>query len=138
MTDRTTLSDTPVPIRLKLAGLWASIMFCYIYADYFQLFRKGHIEEMNQGLMQPMGEATQGVLLGVSVMMSIPSLLIALSLLLPAPLARWSNVLFGLVFTGIMALTNVGGAPWFYQYFSVLEMAMTLYVAWLAWRWPRG
>jgi hypothetical protein len=35
------LADAPVPVRLKLSALWASVMFCYVYGDYFDLFRPG-------------------------------------------------------------------------------------------------
>lgn len=27
-----------VPVRIKLAALWTSVMFCYIYADYFEMY----------------------------------------------------------------------------------------------------
>ena len=29
------LEDIKVPVKLKLAALWASSMFLYIYVDYF-------------------------------------------------------------------------------------------------------
>ena len=38
--------DAPVPVRLKLAALWTSAMFCYLYADYFGLFIPGTLEGM--------------------------------------------------------------------------------------------
>jgi hypothetical protein len=28
------LEDYRVPVKLKLSALWASLMFCYIYADF--------------------------------------------------------------------------------------------------------
>ena len=128
----------PVPTRLKLSVLWAATLFCYVYADYFQLFRKGKLAEMNQGLIMPLGEASETVLLGVSVMMSLPSLMVALSLILPARLSRWANVSVGLLFTLIQGATMIGGAPLFYLYFGTVEMIMTLLIAWTAWRWREG
>lgn len=29
----TQLDDVPVPIKIKLAALWTSVMFCYVYGD---------------------------------------------------------------------------------------------------------
>ena len=34
--------DMRVHVRLKLSALWSSLMFFYIYADYFQLWQPGH------------------------------------------------------------------------------------------------
>jgi hypothetical protein len=28
----------PVSIRIRLSSLWVSVMFCFIYADYFELY----------------------------------------------------------------------------------------------------
>lgn len=138
MSESIPLHDAPVPHRLKLAGLWASTMFCYLYADYFTLFLKGRMASMNQGMIQPLGEATPGVLLAVSVMMAIPSLMFMATLLLPARLCRWLNVAIGLMFTAIQGATMVGGGPVFYLFFGTVEMIMTLSIALLAFRWPRA
>ena len=35
------LEDIRVPTRYKLSAMWASVMFCYIYADYFGLYVPG-------------------------------------------------------------------------------------------------
>lgn len=126
----------PVSIRIKLAGLWTSIMLCYLYADYFGLYVRGNLDAMNKGLMGPLGEATPGVLLGVSVMMAIPALMVMLSLILRAVVARWANVAIGLLYTAIQGTTMIGGAQPYYLFFGSVEMAMTLAVAVMAWRWP--
>jgi hypothetical protein len=130
-------ADGPVSERFVLSGLWASTIFCYIYADFFGLFRKGRMASMNEGMILPLGEATPMVLLAVSVMMAIPSLMVVLSLILPARFARWSNIVFGLAFTFIQGATMIGGAPPFYLFFGTIEMLMTLSIVWTAWRWSR-
>lgn len=35
------LEDVKVNVKLKLAALWASFMFLYIYVDYFHLYMPG-------------------------------------------------------------------------------------------------
>jgi hypothetical protein len=30
------LVDERIPTRTKLSALWASVMFCYVYGDYFE------------------------------------------------------------------------------------------------------
>ena len=36
--------DIRVHVRLKPVALWSSLMFFYIYADYFQLWQPGHLQ----------------------------------------------------------------------------------------------
>ena len=72
-------ADAPVAIRQKLSALWASVMLCYVYGDFFGLFSPGKLMRMNAGEFGPLGQATPAVLVGVSVMMAIPALMIFLS-----------------------------------------------------------
>ena len=44
-----TLSDPKLPVKPKLSALWTSVMFCYIYADYFELFKPGKLQRMIAG-----------------------------------------------------------------------------------------
>lgn len=128
--------DTEVNPKIKLAALWTSVMFCYIYADYFGLFAPGLLWKMNQGLMPPLGRATDSVLIGVSLMMAIPALMIFLSVALRTPVNRVLNILFGLMYTGIIAFTMQGGPRHFLVY-GVIEIALTMLVVYYAWTWPR-
>ncbi len=50
-----TLHDAPASVRLKIASLWVSVMFCYVYGDYFDLYRPGTLHGMLQGRMPPLG-----------------------------------------------------------------------------------
>lgn len=131
----TTLEDSRVNVKIKLAALWASVMFCYIYADYFGLYVPGALQSMLQGKMGPLGPTTQGVLLGTSLMMAIPSLMIFLSVALKPVLNRWLNILFGAIYTAIILITMWSWV--FYIVFGVIEVMLTLLVVWYAWRWPR-
>src|SRR5688572_29251838 len=98
------LEDTILPVRLKISALWVSVMFCYVYGDYFELYRPGKLEGMLQGKMGPLGAVTQGVLLGTAILMVVPSLMIFVSIALRATLCRWLNVVFGIVYSTIMLL----------------------------------
>ena len=132
---RRVLDDVEVPVRYKLSALWASVTLCYLYGDYFGLYRPGTLQHMLDGKMGPLGPATQGVLLGTAAMMAIPSLMVFLSVGLPARASRWLNVVFGVVFTAIMLLT-MPGAWHFYLFLGAIEVVLTMLVVWIAWRWP--
>jgi hypothetical protein len=62
--------------------------------------------------------------------------MIALSVLLPAPVSRWLSVAFGALYIVIEVLTLSGDAL-FYRIVVVLEIALTLTIVWLALRWPK-
>lgn len=130
------LDDPKVNVKLKLAALWASLMFCYVYGDYFGLYVPGKLAGMLAGRMDPLGAVTQGVLLGTSAMMAVPALMVCLSLLLRPVPSRWANVALGLVYAAIMLMT-MPGAWTFYLIFGVIEVALSLAIVWTAWRWPR-
>lgn len=130
------LEDPMVNVKTKLSALWASVMFCYVYGDYFGLYGSGKLAEMMEGRIGPLGEATQSVLVGVSAMMAIPSVMVFLSLAMPPVLNRWLNLLLGVAYTAIMLMT-MRGAPTSYVFMGVIEVLLTLLIVWHAWTWPR-
>ena len=124
------------PVQLKLSALWASVMLCYIYGDYFGLFVPGTLKAMFEGQMGSLGPTTQGVLLGTSALITFPALMVALSLLLPPTLNRWLNIVLGLAYTAIVVFFMSGGW-WFYEALAIVEIMLQLLVVWHAWKWPK-
>jgi hypothetical protein len=133
----TKLEHWRAPVPLKLAALWTSVMFCYIYCDYFELYTPGKLQEMLQSKLGPLGTATQSVLMGTSLMMAIPSLLIFLSIALGPRASRLLNLVFGALYTVLMAMLAIQANWHFYQGFAALEAALTALAVWYAWTWPR-
>lgn len=130
------LDDVKIHVRFKLAALWSSLVFCYIYGDYFGLYTPGTLQEMLQGRMGPLGQVTQMVLLGTSLMLAVPSVMVFLTLALRPGITRWANIVLGLVYTAIMLMT-MPGAWIFYIFFGVVEVALSLAIVWYAWRWSK-
>jgi hypothetical protein len=131
------LQDVKIPVKIKLAALWTSVMFCYVYGDYFELYIPGKLQGMLQGQMAPLGPVTQGVLVGTAILLAVPSLMIFLSIALPPTMSRWLNIVAGIFYTGIMFLIAIGGGWAFYILFAAIEVVLTLLVVWNAWRWPK-
>ena len=129
------LEDVKVPVRVKLSALWAALMFCYVYGDYFGLYRPGQLQGMLQG-GGPIGPVSQGTLVAVSILMAIPSLMVFLPIVLPAGLNRWTNIVLALLYALIVGVTMPGSWA-FYLFFSTVEIALSLLIAWYAWSWPR-
>jgi len=130
------LQDFNVHVKVKLASLWASLMFCYIYGDYFGLFQPGNLQSMLNGKMGPLGSTTQSVLLGTALLMAVPSLMIFLSIVMITKINRPVNIGLGLLYASIMAI-SMPGAWIFYIVLGVIEVALSLAIVWYAWRWPR-
>lgn len=129
------LEDIKVNVKIKMSALWASVMFCYIYADYFGLYVPGSLQGMLKGEMVPLGPTTQGVLLGTSLMMAIPSVMIFLSVALKPNQNRWLNIIIGMIYTVIILITMWGWA--FYIFFGIIEVVLTGLIVWYAWNWPK-
>ena len=128
--------DLKINVKIKLSALWASVMFCYIYADYFGLYKPGKLQAILNGQFFGVGPTTQGVLLGASLMLAIPSLMIFLSVALPPVFNRWLNIVAGAVYTAIILKTMW---VWmFYIFYGVIEILLTSLVVWYAWRWPKA
>ena len=127
--------DISVPVRLKLFALWSSVMFCYIYGDYFQLYETGQLQQMIAGRM-PFADISQGVLLGMAGVMVVPVLMPFLSLVLPMRLNRWLNIIFGVIYSLVMLVAFKSGW-YFYILFGVIEITLTLLIVWYAWTWPK-
>ena len=128
------LEDPKINVKIKLSALWASVMFCYIYADYFGLYRPGKLQAILNGEFFTL-PTTQKVLLAASLMLAIPSLMIFLSVALPPVFNRWLNIVAGAFYTAIILKTMWGWA--FYVFYGVIEISLTSLVVWYAWRWPK-
>jgi len=135
-TNMPALEDPRVHVRLKLSALWTSLMLCYIYGDYFGLYKPGKLQGMLQGQMGPLGPTNQGVLLGTAILMAIPGVMVFLSLILTPGLNRRVNIVLGLVYTLIMVIT-MPGAWAFYIFLGIVEVVLSLLIVWNAWKWPK-
>lgn len=124
-----------IKTEIKLAFLWTGVMCCYIYGDFFSLFVPMRMQKMMETdaiLDSPVK------LFLASVLMTIPSLMIPFSVLLKRSISRWFNIIFGIVFTGIMLLIafTSSGTWWiFYLYLAIVESMLTAFIVWMAWKW---
>ncbi len=129
------LEDVKVNVKLKLAAVWASFMFFYIYVDYFHLYMPGSIEGILAGKVFVF-DISYVFLLIAMVFVAIPALMILLSVVLPAKLNRWANIIIAAVFIPYM-LFNLAGEAWAHMYFAAaVEVVLLLLIIRYAWKWP--
>ncbi len=130
------LQDTSVSLKLKLSALWAALMFLYIYVDHFALFIPGVLEDAIAGEVGGF-RVTQGWLVAAMALMTIPSLMIPLSVLLTAKASRWLNIIAGVVYALVVVGNTVGESWLYYIGASVVELVLLALIVWHAWRWPK-
>ena len=130
------LEDVKVSLKLKLATLWAIFMFLYIYVDYFALYMPSKIGDILKGKVFVF-DITQGFLLAALVSVTIPALMIFLSVALPAKVNRWVNIIIAAMYIPF-TLFNLVGEAWMHMVFgAVVEVVLLCLIIRYAWKWPR-
>ena len=130
------LEDIKVSLKGKLATLWTSLMFLYIYIDYLHFFMPNKIKDIQAGSVFVF-DITQGFLLAVLVSMTIPVLMIFLSVALPAKVNRWANIIIAVLYIPY-TLFNLAGEAWMHMLFgAVVEVVLLCLIIRYAWKWPR-
>ncbi len=138
-TNANDLEDFKVNVKIKLSALWVTVMLCYIYGDIFALFVPGQIEGMINGNMG-IGPTTPLKLFAASILMAIPAIMVFLSLTLKPKINRWMNIIFGVVYTIIIILTNLSSIDlwWTFDIFlGIVDIVITSIIVLYAWKWPK-
>lgn len=133
------LEDRQVNVKTKLALFWVALMFFYIYNDIFSMYQPGHVADLVEGHVEGV-HFTQEMLIGAAILMSFPSIMILLSVILKASVNRLVNIGVGIFHVLVLVGTQfVGeGDTWFYwRIYEVLEAALLALIIWTAWKWPR-
>jgi hypothetical protein len=133
----TALEDRQVPVQAKLAAAWTSFMFFYIYVDYLHLYKPGIIDEILAGVVFKFDISQTFVVIAL-MLVGIPSLMILLSMTLPARANRTLNLVVASLYIPVSAF-NVLGGSWmlFYGLGVVLEVILLAIILRSAWTWPR-
>ena len=133
----TALHDPPVPVRAKLAAAWTSFMFVYIYTDYFTLYKPGFIDDILAGVVWEF-QISQTLLTVFLALTAVHSLMIVLSVILPARANRVINLVVASVYIPF-SMFNAVGESWTYFYgLSIgLEVLLLAFILRSAWTWPR-
>ena len=130
------LEDAKIGVKLKLAALWSSFMFLYIYVDYFALYMPGKVDGILNGRVFVF-DITQVFLLVALASVAIPALMIFFSVALPAKVNRWTNIATASVYIPY-SLFNLAGEAWMHMVFgAITELFLLSLIIRYAWTWPR-
>jgi hypothetical protein len=133
----TNLHDAGVDVKIVLSGLWVSMLFVFAYVDIFGFWRADVINGALRGKVPRAGFGIDQTFLTLTtVYILIPSLMVAASLLAPARINRTTNVVVSLLYV-VSVVLSILGETWVYFILgSVVEVALLLTIARVAWAWP--
>lgn len=115
--------------RIILSGVWVALMLTYLLGDVLRIF-SGDVAKM--GGTQ---HFTQGMWLGIAILMVMPILMVVLSLTLPYPVNRWANLIVA-VFFFLFNLVGLPTYPSAYDKFLiVVGLVFNVMTVWSAWQW---
>lgn len=130
------VDNDKVGVQLKLAALWTSFMFLYIYVDHFGLYMPGKLQHIQQGIVFKF-DITQEFIFVALASVSIPALMIFLSVALPAKINRVTNIIIAVLYIPY-SLFNLAGETWMHMvYAAAVEVVLLCLVIRYALKWPR-
>ncbi len=137
MNTKTILQDDKVNVKIILSALWVAVMFIYVYADIKTLFQPEIPEQIISGIVGGM-TINQSFLFAAAILMSIPPIMILLSLILKPSINRWLNIIVSFLHILLIIITRfVPGKIWYYYiYYQSIEAIFHSLIIWYAWRWP--
>ncbi|MFN3300203.1 MAG: DUF6326 family protein [Sediminibacterium sp.] len=135
-TNKISLQDIKVNLKLKLAILWTSLMFLILYLDYFHLYMPSKMLEIQTGRVFKF-DITPGFLMAAMISVSIPALMIFLSVALPAKINKWVNIIIAAVYIPFI-LFNLAGEVWAHMVFgAAVEVVLLSLIIFYSLKWPR-
>ena len=133
------LTGPPIPVQAKIAAAWTSFMFLYIYVDFFNLYKPGVVDGILNGLIWKF-DISSTLLTIFLVSVSIPALMVVLSMTLPARVNRATNLVVATLYIPVM-MFNAAGTSWdwaFYYGLTIgIEVLILAFILRSAWTWPR-
>ncbi len=119
-------------VQIKLAALWIALMLVYLLGDVLRIFSG------DSKVMLEKTQFTQGMWLGIAILMLIPILMILLSLMLNYPLNRWVNIVAA-VFFFIFNIIGLPTYPSLYDKFLIIvSLVFNSLTVWYAWNWVQA
>lgn len=121
--------------RQVLSALWLFVILNYAYCDVLALHDPEYLRSVISGDVGGM-DMNQGFVLAASILMTIPMSSVLVVRVAPRRLARWWSIVAGAVMTLVQVGTlGMGTSPTLsYLYFSVIEVATTVAITWIATR----
>jgi hypothetical protein len=135
-TQTTDLNDS-LDTKVVLSGLWVSMLFVFAYVDILAFWRADIINGALAGKVPGTGFGIGQTFLAIcTVYILAPTLMVVVSLLAPARVNRVANIVVSVLYVLSIGATVIGETWIYYILGSVVEVALLLTIARIAWTWP--
>lgn len=117
-------------VRIVLSASWVALMFAYLLGDVLRLYSGDFVPGAAGGFqLPPVGW------LGIAIMLSVPIVMVILSLTLTYPLVRWAT-LTAAIFLFLFNLIGLPTYPSAYDKFLIMVgLGINIVTIWYAWKW---
>lgn len=117
-------------MKTRLTSLWIFVMLNWLYCDIMSLMDPATTASSLKIAITP------AFLLGASILMEIPMIMILVSKFTPWKVNRMANIIAASIMTLVqIASLFAGDVTIYYIFFSIIEIACTVFIAWSAVRW---
>ncbi len=127
--------DFPINVKLIISSLWVAVMFCYVYGDYIQIYVPGILADAME--VTAAKEGIEIEFFAIALLMSIPSLMIFLTLVLKPSINRWLNIIIPALYIILLVAVNLETTWVYYLYLTAIEILLSITTVWYAWNWPK-
>ena len=121
-------------VQIKLSALWVALTFIWQQGDALRLYSGDVIggEVDTEAMMSP-----EMLWMVSAIWMTIPVVMLFLSLTLKYPVNRWANIIVGIFFV-VLNLIGLPTYPWGYDKFLIIVgLVFNVLIVWYAWKWPK-
>jgi len=117
-------------VRIILSALWVALMLTYLLGDVLRIYAGDFTAGEIMGK-----KVTQGMWLGIAILMLLPIVMLFLSLTLTHPMVRWVNIIVAIFLFGFN-LIGLPGYPGAYDKFLIIVgLVFNVLTVWYAWIW---
>jgi hypothetical protein len=117
-------------VRIILSASWVALMLTYLLGDVLRIYAG----DFKPGEMAGR-KITQNLLLGIAILMTIPIVMVFLSLTLNYPLNRWTNIVSATVFLGFNLLGLPAYRSGYDRLLIIVGLGFNVLTIWYAWQW---
>jgi hypothetical protein len=116
-------------VRIILSAIWVALMLTYLLGDVLRIF-SGDAAKMGESI-----KFSGRMWMGIAALMSIPIVMVLLSLTLDHSLSRWANIVAAIFFFGF----NLIGLPTYPSAYDklliVVGLGFNVLTVWYALNW---
>ena len=129
-------NEMRIDARLKISALWIVYMFLFIYIDYYKLFMPEEIKNMMSGMLDG-DKLSQMQILLFAIITIIPAIMIFLTISIKAQISRLINIILGLAYTAIGAVSLISQSWPFWIFLNTLLVVVASLIVIFSWRWNK-